>query len=233
MFLPTSVYKKFLYDPFPVESCLGPRLNGTINAEIAIGTVNSVEDCIGYLDWTFYARRAKVNPSYYNAKSGDDAGIADFLHETVLKCIEELKEDRCVTIGEDGFSVYPTHLGIAACNFYLDPKTPSQMEKGSKDVRQVTKKVLESFGSPNNPSQSMRSLCFPDHLEEGAIALILYSLSQTIEFSELPVRHNEEHLNADLNETLPWGPKPPIVTDNGLLISDNYDDDTMADPHTK
>ena len=84
-------------------------MNGTLNAEIAIGTVSSVEDCIGYLDWTFYARRAKMNPSYYNAKSSDEEDIADFLHETVLKSLEELKEHRCIAISEDDISVSPRY----------------------------------------------------------------------------------------------------------------------------
>lgn len=55
--------KKFLYEPFPVESCLGERMCDTINAEISIGTISCYSDAIGYLKWTFYARRVKLNPS--------------------------------------------------------------------------------------------------------------------------------------------------------------------------
>lgn len=208
-------------------------MNGTLNAEIAIGTVSSVEDCIGYLDWTFYARRAKMNPSYYNAKSSDEEDIADFLHETVLKSLEELKEHRCIAISEDDISVSPTQLGIAACNFYLNPKTPHQMEKGSKDARKEIKKGRELSDASDPPNQTVHSLSFPDHLEESAVAHILYTLSHTHEFSELPVRHTEEILNTDLNESLPWGPKAPIINGNCLATIDDYDDDIMADPHTK
>ena len=34
--------KKFLYEPFPVESCLGDRMTETINAEVSIGTITSL-----------------------------------------------------------------------------------------------------------------------------------------------------------------------------------------------
>ena len=66
-----NFYKKFLYEPFPVESCLEARLCDCLNAEIAIGTIHSVEDCIKYMEWTYYWRRLKQNPSFYNCVGGN------------------------------------------------------------------------------------------------------------------------------------------------------------------
>ena len=40
--LPLQFLKKFLYEPFPVESCLGDRMTETINAEVSIGTITSL-----------------------------------------------------------------------------------------------------------------------------------------------------------------------------------------------
>jgi hypothetical protein len=79
----------------------------------------------------------------------------------------------------------------------------------------------------------MRALKFPDQVEEIAVASILYFLSWTTEFSEIPVRHNEELLNADLSESLPWGPKVPLVGNIMIRADQDYDVDIMAEPFTK
>ena len=36
-----TFYKKFLYEPFPVESCLHEQLHDHINAEVVAGTIRS------------------------------------------------------------------------------------------------------------------------------------------------------------------------------------------------
>jgi activating signal cointegrator complex subunit 3 len=46
-----NFYRKFLYQPFPVESQLRDQLHNHINAEVATKTVASVQDCVDYLTW--------------------------------------------------------------------------------------------------------------------------------------------------------------------------------------
>ena len=60
-----NFYKRFLYEPFPVESQLLPRLADHINAEISNKTIQSRMDGFFYLSWTFFYRRILKNPSYY------------------------------------------------------------------------------------------------------------------------------------------------------------------------
>ncbi|KAJ8451475.1 hypothetical protein Cgig2_017866 [Carnegiea gigantea] len=52
-----SFYKKFLYEPFPVESSLREQLHDHFNAEIVSGTMCHKEDAIHYLTWTYFYRR--------------------------------------------------------------------------------------------------------------------------------------------------------------------------------
>ncbi|XP_057950653.1 DExH-box ATP-dependent RNA helicase DExH14 isoform X2 [Malania oleifera] len=52
-----SFYKKFLYEPFPVESSLREQLHDHINAEIVSGTICHKEDAVHYLSWTYLYRR--------------------------------------------------------------------------------------------------------------------------------------------------------------------------------
>lgn len=252
-----NFYKKFLYEPFPVESCLGARLTENINAEVAIGTINSIVEAVGYLSWTFYARRVKMNPSFYGAKSGSEEDVEDFFFRTVKETIRALAEHGCVRIEddlekiEDNCSVTTTVLGLAASNYYLQYHTPMQMREGAREVRNIITRKLEAQAenkavadgggdaekedpSPIKPNQP-RPYFIPTDIEVAAVAHVLYSLSKTHEFDEHPVRHNEEEHNAELSEEVPWGPSTdiPLGRKSGRYRYSHTDEDLMADPHTK
>jgi replicative superfamily II helicase len=57
-------YKKFLHEPFPVESSLHLSLHDHLNAEIAMGTIKSTLDALNYMSWTFLFRRVRMVPFY-------------------------------------------------------------------------------------------------------------------------------------------------------------------------
>jgi activating signal cointegrator complex subunit 3 len=233
-----NYYKKFLYSPFPVESCLNEKMCENLNAEISIGTINSIVDGVGYLTWTFYARRVKANPSYYGAKSSTDEGIEDFLLEVVKETLNKLKEHRCVTL-EDGDgndrAVKPTTLGRCASTYYLQYQTPKQMDFGITQARKLITAAIEEteeeskIGSSSNLIPLARAV----RVDEISTSWLLYTLASTHEFDELPVRHNEEHLNADLSEDLMWGPDVSAVLNPNQQRAKYANLDVMADPHTK
>ncbi|KOM40243.1 hypothetical protein LR48_Vigan04g044100 [Vigna angularis] len=60
-----SFYKKFLYEPFPVESSLREHLHNHINAEIISGTICHKQDAVHYLTWTYLFRRLVKNGSQF------------------------------------------------------------------------------------------------------------------------------------------------------------------------
>ncbi|KAJ2720409.1 activating signal cointegrator 1 complex subunit 3 [Coemansia sp. Benny D115] len=75
-------YKKFLHEPFPVESSLHQHLHEHINAEIASGAVKGAQDAVDYLSWTYLYRRLRQNPTYYGVKEPTETGINNYLsHE--------------------------------------------------------------------------------------------------------------------------------------------------------
>ena len=136
-----------LLKQFPVESCLAERMCETMNAEISIGTINSLSDAVGFLRWTFYARRLKMNPTYYGATSSEDDDIESFLLTVVQDSTKKLEENGCINIdksaGTDA-SISTTPLGRAASNFYLNHATPKQMLNGARSLRKVRFRLLAS-----------------------------------------------------------------------------------------
>lgn len=170
-------YKKFLYEPFPVESSLLDVLPEHLNAEIVAGTVCSKQDAVDYLTWTYFFRRLLQNPAYYGLEQLEPADVNYYLTSLIHRSLSVLEAASCVEILEDeNGRVEPTSLGRIASYYYLSYHT------------------LQLFRDRLNPDTTLEEL--------------LSVLSDAHEYSELPVRHNEDLLNAELakNCLLPVNP---------------------------
>lgn len=181
-----NFYRKFLYEPFPVESSLLNALHDHMNAEIVGGSINSISDAIDYLTWTFLFRRLVMNPSYYRGdyretdldgeidSAKDDADLHNFLYQVVKDCIDDLDNSGLVEFQENSehLSVKPTPLGRIASFYYLSYKTVGLFSEALNDT-----------------------LTFPQ---------VLDILCEATEYDELPVRHNEDNLNRELIPLMKW-----------------------------
>lgn len=163
-------YKKFLYEPFPVESSLPGVFAGHLNAEVCAGTIQTKDDCIQYLSWTFFFRRLLKNPSYYGLPEPDLAAVSSYLTQLVNVSIEDLIDCYCLAVEEDNRTLTSLPLGRITSFYYLHHRT----------VKMFAEKLTSN-------DQDFESL--------------LWILTRALEFSELPVRHNEEILNQQLNES--------------------------------
>jgi len=178
-------YKKFLYEPFPVESSLLSVLADHMNAELVAGTIQSRQDALDYMTWTFFFRRLVQNPSYYGMEDMEEDGLNSFLSGVVGKALDELEMSYCLETGEDGRSLISTVEGRIASYYYLSHTTLQYMR---------------------------------DNLvEEMSTEQVLQALVDATEFSQLPVRHNEDNVNTELAKQCPLKVNP-------------Y---TMDSPHTK
>eukprot|EP00501_MAST-03F_sp_TOSAG23-6_P000199 GSMAST32.ASY1.ANO1.202.1 assembled CDS len=112
--------KRFLYDPFPVESSLIGSLPDHFNAEIAGGTIQSRNDAVDYLTWTFLFRRILQNPSYYNLDDATPSGMRNFLFELVDNCLVQLENSGCSKAeGKASTKIMKTTLGLVASYYYI------------------------------------------------------------------------------------------------------------------
>jgi replicative superfamily II helicase len=239
---PAAFLVQFLYTPFPVESCLDQRISENLNAEIASGTIKNVADCVGYLTWTFFARRVKINPSYYGAESGSEKHVETRLLAVVQESIEKLRISGCVELkSDDEYSeIIPTALGIAASQYYLTYRTPKQMQLGIREARRMIMNALKSDGTlaeaeahATGRGLRIKPCSRTLKVDELSIAWLIFVVCSTHEFDELPVRHNEEFLNQELSEAVMWGPDTAdLLTDKkGARRFCNIE--IFEDPHTK
>ncbi|XP_021060227.1 activating signal cointegrator 1 complex subunit 3 isoform X1 [Mus pahari] len=164
-------YKKFLYEPFPVESSLLGVLSDHLNAEIAGGTITSKQDAMDYITWTYFFRRLIMNPSYYSLGDVSQDSINKFLSHLIGQSLVELELSHCIEVGEDNRSIEPLTCGRIASYYYLKHKT------------------VKMFKDRLKPECSTEDL--------------LSILSDAEEYTDLPVRHNEDHTNNELAKCLP------------------------------
>ncbi|MEQ2296175.1 activating signal cointegrator 1 complex subunit, partial [Ameca splendens] len=116
-------YKKFLYEPFPVESSLLSVLSDHLNAEIAAGTISSKQDAMDYITWTYFFRRLVMNPSYYSLEDIGHDSINKFLSNLVERSLRDLECSYCIEIKEDDQTVEPLTYGRIASYYYLKHET--------------------------------------------------------------------------------------------------------------
>ena len=167
-------YKKFLYEPFPVESSLMSVLSDHLNAEIVSNTIKTKQEALEYLNWTYLFRRVLKNPNYYGLETTDPKDVNKFLSQVIDNNLETLLNDWCITFDEDERSLTSTPLGRIASYYYLNHST--------------VRHFWSSLSDPNIESN---------------FASLLNVLTKSYEYNELPVRHNEDLLNSELANVCP------------------------------
>lgn len=150
--------------------------------------VTSLVDCIQYLSWTYYFRRLLINPSYYGLEDTSPKGIEEHLIDVVKNVLVDLAESGVIECNEDFSEIHVTRIGQIASYYYLDYRTVGHF-----------KTEVQEMG------------------DQASMEDLIRLLSDAMEFSELPVRHNEDEMNVELSYSLPW----------------SVDMETMDSSHTK
>merc|ERR1719277_2665653 len=184
-----NFYRRFIYEPFPVESSLHEQLTDHLNAEIVARTITTREEAINYVTWTYFFRRLTANPAYYDQQAAlldtpdfekQRDMLANYIERLMNKSLDELIRSCCIELKEGVAKegepptalVEPTKLGKIASLYYLGHRTVAQFQR---TLSREGKSFIEL----------MRVLC------------------ECPEYDELPVRHNEDKLNAEFAEHCP------------------------------
>ncbi|KZF21219.1 Sec63-domain-containing protein [Xylona heveae TC161] len=173
-----AFYKHFLHTGFPVESTLHKVLDNHLGAEISSGTIVTKQDALDYLTWTFFFRRLHKNPSYYGLE------ISSEEHNTMAA--QSLANDYMIDMVDTSLSeLADSGCLLAHSNGDVDPtplgKIMSYYYLSHKTIRHLIR-------------HAKRNATFED---------VLSWMCCATEFDELPVRHNEDLINAELSANLP------------------------------
>lgn len=177
-------YKKFLHEPFPVESSLHLHLPDHLNAEIAGNVIKTKQDALDFITWTYLFRRIQRNPTIYGCDTTSDESVAAYTVDLVDKALSDLQECNCLVIDELQLTCTP--FGKIASRYYLLHRTMKVF--GQRIVRSYKSIKLSKEGS----------------LLDGDFVDILRIVCDATEYDEYPVRHNEDLLNQELEAMLPF-----------------------------
>jgi len=125
-------YKKFLFEPLPVESHLDHFLHDHMNAEIVTRTIENKQDAVDYLTWTFLYRRLTQNPNYYNLTGVSHRHLSDHLSELVENTLGDLETSNCIAV-ENEMDLAPLNLGMIAAYYYIRYTTIELFASSLKD----------------------------------------------------------------------------------------------------
>ncbi|CAJ0932250.1 unnamed protein product, partial [Mesorhabditis belari] len=116
-------YKKFLYEPFPVESSLRPALANHVNAEVHAGTITTKQSVMEYIAGTYFYRRLFANPNFYGIGELSEESVCHYLTTIVDEIIADLLESKCITLDEEDDSLRSTAFGRLATIYYIEHKS--------------------------------------------------------------------------------------------------------------
>ena len=130
-------YRRLLRDGTAIESRLaggdGAELAAHLNAEIALGTVDGIEDVMDWLETTFYYVRAASKPEAY-----DFAGLRDRVRATLDGLV-----DRGFVARTENLGLEPTTLGRLASTYYLRLDTAERFHTVASRVESDGRAALD------------------------------------------------------------------------------------------
>ena len=148
-----ELYKRSLYSAFSVESVLQHALPAVLIHEIISRRVETVQEAIDYLTWSFLYRRLTLNPNWYGLTGSSHRHVSDFLSELVENAVDDLKDAQMISAdseGEDdaggGVALSVLNLGMIA-SFYSLHYTTVEIFNRSLKASSRLKAILDIVSS--------------------------------------------------------------------------------------
>lgn len=180
-------YKKFLYEPLPIESHLDHCLHDHFNAEVVTKTISNKQDAVDYLTWTFLYRRMTQNPNYYNLQGVSHRHLSDHMSELVENTLSDLEQSKCVSI-EDEMTCTPLNLGMIAAYYYIN-YTTIELFSVSLSAKTKLKGLIEIIAS----AYEYESIPIRQHEDS-----VLKQLSNRVPYKVSNTKFNDPHVKTNL-----------------------------------
>lgn len=113
-----NYFVKFISEPLPIESNLEMYLHDAINAEVSVENIETSQDVIDWITWSYMYRRLVQNPNYYNLSGKTGQHINDHLSELIEKTIDDLTKSKCIEVDDDD-NITSGNLGKIAAYYNI------------------------------------------------------------------------------------------------------------------
>lgn len=173
-------YSHFLTNAMPVESVLAHTLHDPFLHEISTRTINTKQDCVDWLTYTFFYRRLAQNPSFYALEDTSHLGVSEYLSEVVESVVDDLEQAGLIEVSaeyegkeddeDEEETLIPLNGAMIASHY---------------DVLFLSMKHIRALSA----SARLRN--------------ILEALTVASEFEALPIRNGDEQLLAKLAAHVP------------------------------
>lgn len=115
-------YLSAVTQSIPIESRLVERIVDNLNAEIALGTVTTIDEAVQWLGYSYLFVRWKKNPLHYGIdwdELSDDPALYGKRKELIVKAARRLQQTQMIIFDERTQSLAPKDTGRIASNFYI------------------------------------------------------------------------------------------------------------------
>lgn len=188
-------YKKFLAESLPIESFMYFHLHDLFTTEISSSVIQSKQDCVDLIAYTYFYRRLYANPSFYGVKDTSAYGISAYLTELVENSLQDLQKSSIIEIEE----VEEADTEVDEQNELITPLNGCYISSHYN----VSFLTMHMFLSSLSGSSTLRD--------------VLETLSRATEFDDIPVREEDLSMVLKLHNRVPL--KTSGVIEGNLLAT--------------
>uniref|UniRef100_A0A1I7T7W5 SEC63 domain-containing protein n=1 Tax=Caenorhabditis tropicalis TaxID=1561998 RepID=A0A1I7T7W5_9PELO len=130
-------YLTMLVHQNPIESNFYTRLHDNLNAEVALGTVSTVDEGVKWLTYTYMYTRAVKNPVAYGIAYNAierDPNLRDHFGNVIREAAMQLDQNEMIRFDLATECLNSTDLGRIASNFYVKYETIQLLNEAEKGV---------------------------------------------------------------------------------------------------
>lgn len=172
-------YRKFLQEPLPTESFLHYNIHDILINGISNSIIESKQDCVDWLTYTYFYRRIHANPTFYGVKNRTEYGISAYLTELIESTLSDMTDLSLIEINDD-----------------------------NQDDNNETSDLISPLNgclisSHNNVTFSTMHTFIKNMARTGSLATILEMLAKANEFDNIPLRRDDNIKLMQLQRALP------------------------------